>query len=78
MDILLGKIFSFSGLRIRNRRRLKILGFCSEMIAFDSGQGRSGFETAGDAALRRGFQVRENTGLGRKMPFLKKTRALPA
>jgi len=40
------------------------------MVDFGSGQGRSAFETAGVATLRRGFQKRENTGLGRKMPFM--------
>jgi hypothetical protein len=41
----------------------------SEMVDFGSGQGRNDFETTGGAALRRGFQNRENTGLGQKMPF---------
>ena len=40
-----------------------------EMVDFDSGQGRSDFETGGVAALRRGFQNRENAGLGQKMLF---------
>ncbi len=39
------------------------------MVDFGSGQGRSEFETAGVALLRRGFQIRENAGLGQKMPF---------
>ncbi len=42
----------------------------SEMVDFCSGQGRSDFETADVARLRRGFQKSENTGLGRKMPFM--------
>jgi len=41
-----------------------------EMVNCGSGQGRSEFETGGLAALRRGFQLSENAGLGRKMPFL--------
>jgi hypothetical protein len=41
-----------------------------EVVDFDSGQGRRGVETGGVAALRRGFQQRENAGLGQKMPFL--------
>ena len=41
-----------------------------EMVDFGSGQGRSEVETAGVAALRRGFQPSENAGLGRKMPFV--------
>jgi hypothetical protein len=41
-----------------------------EMVDFGSGQGRSDFETAGVAALRRGFRKSENAGLGQKMPFL--------
>jgi len=40
------------------------------MVDFGSGQGRSDIETEGVAALRRGFKYRENTGLGRKMPFV--------
>jgi hypothetical protein len=40
------------------------------MVDCGSGQGRSNVETAGVAALRRGFQHRENAGLGRKMPFV--------
>jgi hypothetical protein len=39
-------------------------------VDFSSGQGRSEIETAGVAALRRGFQQSENTGLGQKMPFV--------
>jgi hypothetical protein len=42
-----------------------------EMVSFGSGQGRSALEPAGVSALRRGIQGRENTGLGRKMPFLR-------
>ena len=41
-----------------------------KMVAHGSGQGRSNVETGGVAALRRGFQQSENTGLGRKMPFM--------
>jgi hypothetical protein len=41
-----------------------------EVVDLGSGQGRSYFTTAGVAALRRGLQKSENTGLGRKMPFL--------
>jgi hypothetical protein len=41
-----------------------------EMVDFGSGQGRSDFETAGVARLRRGFQKSENAGLVRKMPFM--------
>jgi hypothetical protein len=40
------------------------------MADFGSGQGRRNIETAGVAALRRGFQYFENTGLGRKMAFM--------
>jgi hypothetical protein len=43
-----------------------------DILRFDlrgSGQGRNEVETGGAAALRRGFQNRENTGLGQKMPF---------
>ena len=40
------------------------------MVDFGSGQGRSLFATTGVAALRRGLQKDENTGLDRKMPFL--------
>jgi hypothetical protein len=40
-----------------------------ETADFGSGQGRSDFETGGVAALRRGFQNRENAGLGQKMLF---------
>jgi hypothetical protein len=45
-------------------------GFYSEMVDFGSGQGRSDIETAGVAALRRGFQRSENAGLDQKVPFL--------
>jgi hypothetical protein len=45
-------------------------GVIPEMADFGSGQGRSDFETAGVARLRRGFQKRVNAGLGRKMPFM--------
>jgi hypothetical protein len=41
-----------------------------QMVDFGSGQGRSDIETGGVAVLRRGIQYRENTGLGRKMPFV--------
>jgi hypothetical protein len=41
----------------------------SEMVDFSSGQGSNEVKTTGAAALRRGFQNRENTGLGQKMPF---------
>jgi hypothetical protein len=40
------------------------------MVDCGPDQGRSVFETAGVAWLRRGLQKRENTELGRKMPFL--------
>jgi hypothetical protein len=45
-----------------------------EFVVNDEGtkkavQGRSNFETGGVAALRRGFQNCENSGLGQKMPF---------
>jgi len=40
------------------------------MVDFGSGQGRSDFETAGVAGLRRGFQKSENTVMGQKMPLL--------
>lgn len=46
--------------------------FCGarpEMVNFDSGQGRSAFETGGVAVLRQGFLKRENAGPGQKMPF---------
>ena len=39
-------------------------------VDFGSGQGRSAFGTAGVVILRRGFQKRENAGVGRKMPFM--------
>jgi hypothetical protein len=41
-----------------------------EMVDCGSDQGRSVFETAGVARLRRGSQRRENTELGRKMLFM--------
>jgi hypothetical protein len=41
----------------------------SEMVDFDSEQGRSDFEIGGVVALRREFQNRENAGLGQKMLF---------
>jgi hypothetical protein len=41
-----------------------------EMVDFGSVQGRSHIETAGVAALRRGFQWSQNADLDRKMPFL--------
>ena len=49
-----------------------------EMVDLGSGQGRSEFYTDGVAVvakrrvarLRRGFQMSENAGLGRKMPFM--------
>jgi hypothetical protein len=41
-----------------------------EMGDFGSGQGRSELGTAGVATLRRGFQTRENIGLGQKIPFM--------
>ncbi len=41
-----------------------------EMVDFGSGQGRRALGTAGLARRRRGFQKRENAGLGRKMPFM--------
>lgn len=40
------------------------------MVDFGSGHGRSLFATTGVAALRRGLQKDENTGLDRKMPLL--------
>jgi len=40
------------------------------MVVCGSDQGRSVLATAGVAALRRGLPKRENTGLGRKMPFM--------
>ena len=40
------------------------------MVDFGSGQGRRAFGTAGVVKPRRGFQKRENAGLGRKMPFM--------
>jgi hypothetical protein len=55
------------------RRASQKSDLCSlrpEGVDFGSGQGRSAFGTGGVAALRRGFQKHENTGLGRKMPFL--------
>jgi len=51
-----------------NRSALTIVH--PEMVDFGLGQGRSGIETAGVVALRRGFQSSENVGMGRKMPFL--------
>jgi tRNA G46 methylase TrmB len=41
-----------------------------EIVDLGSGQGRSEFETAGVAVLRRGFQMSENIDLGQKMLFL--------
>jgi hypothetical protein len=41
-----------------------------ELVDCGSSQGRSVLETAGVAALRRGFPKRENAGLGRKMPIM--------
>jgi hypothetical protein len=41
-----------------------------EMVDCGPDQGCSVLATAGVAALRRGLPKRENTGLGRKMPFL--------
>jgi hypothetical protein len=41
-----------------------------EMVGCGSDQGRSEVETAGVAALRRGFQPSENAELGHKMPFM--------
>jgi hypothetical protein len=49
---------------------IKRTRFDSEMVGCGSGQGRSDVETAGVAALRRGFQHRENAGPGHKMPFM--------
>jgi hypothetical protein len=40
------------------------------MVDCSPDQGRSDFETADVAALRRGFQMSEITEPGRKMPFL--------
>jgi hypothetical protein len=40
------------------------------MVDCGPDQGRSDFETAGVAALRRGFQRSEITELDRKMPFM--------
>jgi hypothetical protein len=40
-----------------------------EIADFGSGQGRSDFETGGVAALRRGFENRENAGMSQKMLF---------
>jgi hypothetical protein len=42
------------------------------MAIFDSGRGRSDFEAGGVAALRRGFQNRENEGMDQNLPFTKK------
>jgi hypothetical protein len=53
-----------------NRNRRKLTSGHSETVDFGSGQGRSEFETAGVAELRRGFQIRENAGLGQKMMFM--------
>jgi hypothetical protein len=39
------------------------------MVDFGSDQGRSDFATAGGVRHRRGLQKKENSGLGRKMPF---------
>jgi hypothetical protein len=39
------------------------------MVDCGSDQGRSDFETAGVARLRRGFQKSENADMDRKMPF---------
>jgi hypothetical protein len=40
------------------------------MVDLGSDQGRSYFLTTGAAALRRGLQNSENTGLDRKMPIM--------
>jgi len=40
------------------------------MVDFGSEQGRSIFETAGVAALRRGLRNCENAVMSQKMPFL--------
>jgi hypothetical protein len=48
---------------------MNLLSVYSEMVDFGSGQGRSDFETGGVVSLRRGFQNRENAGLGQKMLF---------
>jgi hypothetical protein len=40
------------------------------MVDHGSGQGRRVFETAGVAALRRGFRKPENAGMKREMPFM--------
>jgi hypothetical protein len=50
---------------------VKVLSIArSEMVDFGSVQGRSDVETAGVAALRRGFQLSENAERDQKMPFL--------
>jgi hypothetical protein len=46
------------------------IGAVEEAVDGGSGQGRSLFETADVAALRRGLQKGENAGLGRQMPLL--------
>jgi hypothetical protein len=60
-----GKIKSFSQL-------LNSFGNCRFWFPAMGGsmtrQGRSKVETAGTAAHRRGLQLGENAGLGRKMP----------
>jgi hypothetical protein len=47
-----------------------LISFHPEMVGWGSDQGRSISETTGVAALRRGFQKRENADPGPKMPFL--------
>jgi hypothetical protein len=47
------------------------------MVDFGSGQGRSIFETAGVAQLRRGFQRGENAGMGAKDAFYGWARGTP-
>ena len=49
----------------------------SGTVDFGSVQGRSKIGTAGVAALRRGFQICENVGQGRKMSFLDEQKKNP-
>ncbi len=60
----------FQSIQAKNQSYPNVNSVYSEMVYCGPDQGRSEVETAGVAALRRGFQPSENAELGRKMPFM--------
>jgi hypothetical protein len=58
----------FQSLRL-NYPEIQLSNDSSEMVGWHPDQGHRRIETAGVAALRRGFQSTENADMGVKMPF---------